>query len=165
MNYMRLLKVLYLADREMLQKTGRPITGSNTVAMERGPVVEEIYDLIRERHRHTQQFARFFKTEGYCLAMHRDPGVTRLTECEIESLQQVAESHRCRDEWEMVKFCHDHLEEWRRNDPGTSSRHIPLEHILEALGMRDCLDEILENEKDREGGLDVVRRIRGVRPQ
>src|SRR5271155_4089348 len=47
MNYMRLLKLLYMADRESLRETGRPITGGPVTAMERGPVLEEVYDLIR----------------------------------------------------------------------------------------------------------------------
>jgi uncharacterized phage-associated protein len=47
MNYMRLLKLLYIADRESLPRTGRPIVGGPVIAMERGPVLEEVFDLIR----------------------------------------------------------------------------------------------------------------------
>lgn len=45
-NCMRLLKLLYIADRESIREVGRPITGGAVVAMERGPVLEEVYDLI-----------------------------------------------------------------------------------------------------------------------
>ena len=34
MSYLRLLKILYIADRESLKETGRPITGDHVVAME-----------------------------------------------------------------------------------------------------------------------------------
>ena len=47
MNYMRLLKLLYLAVREFLLKTGHTITGDHAGAMKRGPVSSQVYDLIR----------------------------------------------------------------------------------------------------------------------
>ena len=47
MNYMRLLKVLYLAEREILADSGKPLTGSRVVAMPRGPVLEDLFQLIK----------------------------------------------------------------------------------------------------------------------
>lgn len=47
MNYMRLLKVLYLADRESIRESGAPITGDKIAAMERGPVLSGVFDLIK----------------------------------------------------------------------------------------------------------------------
>jgi uncharacterized phage-associated protein len=44
MNYMRLLKLLYIAERETLGRTGRPIVGGPVTAMERGPVLLEVLD-------------------------------------------------------------------------------------------------------------------------
>ena len=38
MNYMRLLKLLYIADRNAIQESGRAITGGPVLAKERGPV-------------------------------------------------------------------------------------------------------------------------------
>src|SRR5205823_7945137 len=46
MNYLKLIKLLYLADREALIEWGRPITTDRYVSMEHGPVVIRIYDLI-----------------------------------------------------------------------------------------------------------------------
>lgn len=40
MSYLRMLKLLYLADRESLKETGHTITGDRVVAMEHGPVLE-----------------------------------------------------------------------------------------------------------------------------
>ncbi|MGL4962895.1 MAG: Panacea domain-containing protein [Inquilinus sp.] len=44
-------KSLFLADRNHLNKYGRPITYDNYVAMEHGPVPSFSYDLLRENHR------------------------------------------------------------------------------------------------------------------
>jgi hypothetical protein len=37
MEYVRLLKLLYIADREMVAEAGAPITGDRAVAMDHGP--------------------------------------------------------------------------------------------------------------------------------
>src|ERR1022692_3131806 len=46
-SYIKLIKLLYLADREALIRWGRPITTDCYVSMDVGPVVSRIYDLIR----------------------------------------------------------------------------------------------------------------------
>src|SRR5262245_9212871 len=43
MDYLRLLKLLYIADREALRETGRPISYSRTIAMDNGPLSSEVY--------------------------------------------------------------------------------------------------------------------------
>ena len=46
MSYMKLLKLLYLADRQALLELGRPITFDRFVAMPHGPVLSRTCDLI-----------------------------------------------------------------------------------------------------------------------
>ena len=48
MSYLKLIKLLYLLDREALLRWGRPITTDTYIAMDNGPVVSRICDLIRE---------------------------------------------------------------------------------------------------------------------
>ena len=43
MNYMKLLKLLYICDRECIKNHNRPITGDRVVAMKRGPVLSHLY--------------------------------------------------------------------------------------------------------------------------
>jgi uncharacterized phage-associated protein len=47
MPYMRLLKLLYIADREMLAETAKPVTGDRAYAMKNGPVLSHVYALIK----------------------------------------------------------------------------------------------------------------------
>lgn len=47
MGRLRLLKLLYIADREALTERARPITGDSPVAMDNGPVLSNTYDLIK----------------------------------------------------------------------------------------------------------------------
>ena len=47
MSYRKLINLLYLADREALLRWGRPITTDRYVSMDHGPVVSNVYELIR----------------------------------------------------------------------------------------------------------------------
>src|ERR1700730_3643333 len=46
MKYLKLIKLLYIADREALLRWGKPITTDRYVSMKEGPVVSNIYNLI-----------------------------------------------------------------------------------------------------------------------
>ena len=46
MKYLKLIKLLYLADREALSRWGRPITTDNYVSMDNGPVLSQILKRI-----------------------------------------------------------------------------------------------------------------------
>ncbi len=141
MNYMRLLKLLYIADRESLRETGRPITGGPVTAMERGPVLEEVYDLIRGQHREMPLWDSFFRKERYDLVELCEPDVGKLSKYEINTLQEIAKKHEDRDEWALVQFTHQ-LPEWKQNDPGASSKPISLANILEAVGRGAEIDDL-----------------------
>lgn len=149
MNYMRLLKVMYCADRESIRSTGRPISGDRFAAMERGPVLSAVLDLIKGTHLRSPDWTRFILREDYNVRLVDDPGQAALSKFEIETLERVAEENRGRDEWEMVDLTHG-FPEWIKNNPGDSSKWIPLEDVLEALGRSGDLDEIKkEAEADR----------------
>src|SRR5438552_1173164 len=46
MAYLKLLKLLYLADRQSMSRYGESISGDCMVAMPHGPVLSRTYDLI-----------------------------------------------------------------------------------------------------------------------
>src|SRR5438445_7076997 len=64
MSYLRMLKLLYIADRESLKETGRPITGDRIVAMEHGPVLSGVYNLVKGEHTAWPIWSEFFKKNG-----------------------------------------------------------------------------------------------------
>jgi uncharacterized phage-associated protein len=144
MNYMRLLKLLYIADREALKETGRPITGGPVVAMERGPVLEEVYDLIRGQHQEMPLWDRYLRKDKYTLQLVSDPDVRKLSKYEIKKLQEIAERHQNDDEWSLSQFTHT-FEEWRKNSAGASCRPIAFKDILKAIGLADSAEAIMDD--------------------
>lgn len=147
MNYMRLLKLLYIADRECLKQSGRPITGDAVVAMKRGPVLSRTYGVIKGEDILAPEWSAFVRRDRYEVELVGDPGVAELSRFEIGILQRVAETYADRDEWDMVEITHG-FDEWKKNDPGDASKPIPLEDIVEAVGRAADLDSIKQDAKD-----------------
>ena len=150
MNYMRLLKLLYIADRESFRSFGKPITGDRPVAMQRGPVLSELLDTIKGQGVKSSEWDRYFSRDSYMLSLSKDndPGNHALSVREIQILSEVSQDHASHDEWDMVDFTHQ-FDEWKKNQPPpSSSRPIQLEDILEAVGrgadaaaIRDAMEE------------------------
>src|SRR5207248_1015883 len=115
---------------------GRPIVGGSVVARKRGPVLEEVYDLVRGQHTDLAAWEEFFVRDHYDLVCRKMPEVGLLSKFEVQTLEEVARRHREDDEWALSDFTHT-LPEWKKNEPGESSRPISLSDILEAVRPAD----------------------------
>jgi uncharacterized phage-associated protein len=71
---LRLLKLLYIADRELLVESGRPLTGDIALAMKYGPVLSRVYDYIKGIVRDGESWHEHFENAGYkvCLTKKTD---------------------------------------------------------------------------------------------
>lgn len=134
LNYMRLIKLIYMADRKSLAETGHPITGDRAAAMERGPVLSNLLDLVKGKHRRNPEWSRFFRRDRYELVMIDDPGNDRLSRYEAEKLAEVTEENQDLDEWDVADKTH-HFDEYKKNQPPKGSRRwISAADIFEAVG-------------------------------
>jgi uncharacterized phage-associated protein len=147
MNYMKLLKLMYICDRESIRETGRPITGDVVCAMKRGPVLSRTLDLIKGTDVHAGEWQAHIATDGYHAVLVKDPGRGLLSRCEVAKLNEVTSRYENNDEWDMVEITHK-LPEWMKNDPGDSSKRIPLDDILDALGIPDRKAEIVSDARE-----------------
>jgi uncharacterized phage-associated protein len=146
-SYLKLLKLLYIADRESLKETGRPITGDRAVAMEHGPVLSHLYDLIKGEDSR-EEWTRFFRTDGsFRVQAVADPGTDKLCKYEVEKLREVSTRYAECSRWQLRDETHK-LPEWQKNDPGKSVRPIPLEDILEAVDRADALSTIEQDARE-----------------
>jgi hypothetical protein len=145
MNYYRLLKLLYIADRDSIKETGRPIIGGRMVAMERGPLHSTILDLIKGRDVESPQWYSQFRTEHYDIEMLCDPGNGELSRYEIELLERISRRFEDDDEWAVGRHTHE-FPEFIQNEPAAgSSRTIPLEDVIAAVGRSGDIDAILRD--------------------
>jgi uncharacterized phage-associated protein len=149
MSYLRLLKILYLADRETVRHTGRPIVGGPVAAMRHGPVLSSMLDLINGKHSRSLDWAKFIHLDEYRVHLQRDPGQGSLSQFEIHTLDAIAEKFRSFDDWKLVDYTHQHCREWQWNKPsGTVKRKwIPLEALLKALGRSADINAVQAEDK------------------
>lgn len=146
-NYMKLLKLLYIADRTSLQRRGAPICGDTPFAMERGPVPSATLDMIKGNDPQSTRWDDFITRVDHDVELTDDPGNLELSRAELTILNEIAERFRALDEWDMVRWCHEKLPEFQKNDPvpqGKKRLPIPLPDVLEAIGRKGDQAEITE---------------------
>jgi uncharacterized phage-associated protein len=146
MPYMKLIKLLYLADRESLRRYGFPISGDKPVAMPHGAALSAICDFASGKAK-DDVWSGFIATERYDAKLVADAGVELLSPADIEILEDVFEQFGDCDQWELSCLTHD-LHEYKKNDPGKSSRPIPLADIVEGIERTSDLAEFEQNQAE-----------------
>ena len=147
MNYMKLIKLLYLADRGALARWERPITGDSYFSMKNGPILSNVLDKIssgKEPSKESYWYKYIDKPCDYNVSLKRDPGKEELSKREIELIDKIYKQYKKYDEWEMVDVCHKILPEWEH--PGPTSIPIRIEDILKELKKTEKEIEIIEEE-------------------
>jgi len=143
MEYMRLIKELYLADRVSFRKTGFPITGDHYFSMKNGPVLSEVYDLIKGKHCDVASWDAFLKTDGYSIAMIEDPSNDLLSEEDIDILHYVSSQLRPYETMRIVEKMHNKwCPEWKRPVPPMRRSEITIESILAEVGHGEEVESI-----------------------
>ena len=136
MPFLKLVKLLYLADRESLIETGAPITGDRFVSMRFGPVLSRVLDLIRD-----DCPADDSVWHGYVARKRFDARLVgnteskRLSDFDRGVLDGVFEAYGCLKEWDVVARTHA-LPEWK--DPGDTAIPIEPEDILRYSGYSEA---------------------------
>ena len=138
MNYTKLLKVLYLADRRSLVETGTPITGDRVVNMKNGPVLRELYSLIKGSSANGEAWRAIFERVDYDLCLRSDPGRDDLSEYDMDLLVALSEEYRSWSYSKMIDLVHQ-LPEWRE-PPAGKSTPLSAQEILVGAGV--SADEI-----------------------
>jgi hypothetical protein len=148
MSYIKLIKLLYLADREALIRWGRPITTDRFVSMDDGPVVSRIYELIRNEPSpgSVKTWGKYISgPEDYEVRLLGDPGSGELSPAEGQLIDEVFGQHGEDSRWAIVDFSYS-LPEWTRPDGGASA--IEYRDILRAAQKTEA--EISAIEEDLE---------------
>jgi uncharacterized phage-associated protein len=156
MSYMKLIKLLYLADREALGRWGRPITTDKYVSMNNGPVLSQVLDRITEEAAPNDPsfWAEHIKHSGdYCVSLENDPGDGKLSEAEDNLLDEIFEKFGSMTRWQIVDYVHT-LPEWKNPNGGA----LPLEYrdILKALDKKPADIDAIERELEALSEIDSL---------
>lgn len=149
MSRLRLVKLLYIANRRALKELGRPLLASKVVAMQHGPVHSEVYSLINEDHPQTDRWASFIGCEGpRDVKLLKQTRTGKLSKLEVEILRRTVDDHATFNDWEIAELTHT-FGEWDKNYPDRSentSRPIPMDDIVRNAVQNDQVaDYILDD--------------------
>lgn len=140
MSYMKLIKLLYLADREALIRYGRPISTDRYVSMDNGPVLSRVYNLAAGGNAPDSPSiwsSEISAPSNYEVSLVGKAECDELSDAEIELLKETFKKYGSMDRWDLVEVTHK-LPEWQ--DPDGSAIPITYRDILVADGKKSELE-------------------------
>ena len=156
---LKLMKLLYLADRQALQDLERPITGDRMVSMPHGPVLSQTYEAANGNADAVPGGWDHWMSDRENHSIALKPGVNPVREAldcisdaEFAVLEKVQREFGGRSAYWLRDYTHQHCPEWK-NPLGSSLTIRPLS-VLEAVGKtpeqaRDIADRLrLDRELD-----------------
>ena len=159
-NVLKLIKLMYLADRESMDRTGFPISFDRLVSMEHGPVLSRTLNLINgaldargaakwdewisDRENHDVSVKRTFDRSD----------LDELSDADLDAIYAVWAQFGGMDKWTLRDYTHKYLGEWK--DPEGSMFPIEEKSVFLALGIEEEEAEKLSIDIEAERGLDKV---------
>ncbi len=152
---LRLMKLLYIADRTAFAEYGRTISGDRLVSMKHGPALSRTLNALRAGNEASADLIRWVEPVGqhdHRLAAGADVDrVDLLSDAEVGVLRRAWAKFGAMDKWELRNWTHDaaNCPEWK--NAGWSSSTISLESLARAVGMSDDESKsVLEQEREHE---------------
>lgn len=132
MNVLKLMKLLYLAERRAIVDHGRPITFDSYCSMQHGPVMSFTLDRINFAPKESYWAKHIAEREGHDVALRgsRIP-CDQLSPAEEGLIDEVWKKYGRMGKYQIRDFTHT-LPEW--HDPQGSNSPIRIEDILRAEG-------------------------------
>lgn len=152
--YLKLIKMMYIADRKMLELHNKLITGDTFVNMRLGPVPINTYGLIREEKEIThfnKQIKQDRKNSSYCsiwstwsdhikvdeyaISVKEKPHYENiLVETEMKVIDEIKEKYKNYSSADLVSLLHnkDFCPEWVDPEPNSISP-LSITRIMRSL--------------------------------
>lgn len=164
LNYTKLIKLLYFADKMAIKQINKSITGDTYVCMKCGPVLSKTYDLIRKKSSdlQAQSFwnSRFDTNSTDLLCLNDRMPFDKLSKKERQILDEIDEKYHNNTYSEMIKLTHDPeiCPEWK--NPGTTSYSLNYEDILLSIYKDpNKVEYILEEQKSYEREEELINSL------
>lgn len=151
---LKLMKLLYLAERESLREFGEPISSDNLVSTPHGPVLSVTLDMMNGWGGQTPDGRNTWVEDraDHAVAL-RDPSMIRppeqdlleLSNDDLETLQNIWLEFGHMSQFELLEYTHSSAcPEWL--DPHGTSHPIPVTRLLEAVGYKGkALQSVMEH--------------------
>lgn len=149
-DYLRISKLIYLADRQSIIERGIPIVGGRYFSMRKGPTISEVMNFVNRRTapQWKETISPRFGNEVRLLIKPLEYG--SLSESEFEILDKTVAAHSGRTTDELVDWCHKNCPEYE-NVPPSHRKPIEVEAILRGANRSDHkIQKIVQEAKELE---------------
>jgi uncharacterized phage-associated protein len=161
---LKLMKLMYMAERQSFAEYGEPIIGDRLVSMDNGPVLSRTYshmngeylsvvggwdDWVADRESHFLSLK-----DGVRIDRPRND-LQELSDADLAVLDHVWGDFGKMDQWDLVRYTHRHFPEW--TDPHGSMVPMSYEQLFSALGYnneaREAIISHLREQAELNGAL------------
>ena len=138
MNYTKLIKLMYVIERQSIIRWGTPATYDQCYSLPNGPILSRTLDCINGTtyaEDISDQWNRYVKKyEQYKVRLLDDPGVDSLSRAEIKLIDEIYAQLGDKDYEELIDWSHkpENVPEWE--DPDGGRLPILLNEILGKSG-------------------------------
>ena len=148
MDKLKLVKMVFFADREHLVHYGRPIVGGHYFTMKRGPVSSEFKDYVDGKMAEVEPP---FALKGQFNLIATQPiDENWLSSSDREILDAIYYKYKDCSPIQMASISHQ-FKAYKRNIPPENSRcPIPYEDFFEDMDSKDMLALVLEEQETRD---------------
>ena len=143
MSHLKLMKLLYLADRGALLRWRRPITFDSYVSMPQGPVLSQTLNVLNGESDTSGPWNQAISSpSNYEVTLIKDPGTDKLSDAEVSIIEETFGRFGTMSRWALCDYTHT-LPEWQ--DPNGSSIPIDYKDVLRGDGKTEIqIQSILE---------------------
>jgi uncharacterized phage-associated protein len=138
-NIMKLIKLMYLSDRESLARYGDPITFDNMFSLDEGPILSRSLNMINGvlSIASAEAWDKWMsgRDQDHNVVVHRDftrDDLDYLSDADLAVLQDVWGQFGHMDQWQLSDYTHEHCPEWQ--NPNGSRLPIDEAELLKHLG-------------------------------
>ena len=150
MTVLKLMKLMYLVDRESMKQTGAPVSRDAMVSMTHGPVLSQTLNLVSGLTPSGEDgWSHWISARSGNEVSLLKHGLLRedfdeLSDAELDVIDLVWREFGTMQAWALRNYTHDHCPEWR--DPQGSSRPLSYADVFRALGHSEEEAQELEDE-------------------
>lgn len=135
---LKLIKLMYLADRESLRKYGDPMTFDYMFSLPEGPILSRALDYMNGQEKSSPGGWDDWMSARYNddVALKHDfrrEHLDELSEADLEILEEIWRRVGHMNKWELRDYTHLNCPEWKE-PPGGGRSRIRIRDVLHAVG-------------------------------
>ena len=136
MSLLKLMKELYLIDRESIKERDSSVSGDEFFSLRHGPVLSYTLNMLNNLEQ-TEWKNKLEKKEHRYYPIIKKLGQVDydlLSDKDKDYIRTVSDTFKSMSDWDIVEYTHT-LKEW--TNPGYTSRKIRFSEVMRALGKKN----------------------------